>query len=209
MSDIMKMTEYNRYGYVDCSYCDGKDIKRDNIGKHLMKFHKDKLKDNFTAYLNNPNWNQPFVNTNNKLYTFCFVCNLCHLTASNKPSKPAIKHMTGNCSYENQYNQLKLFLEDKKPEELSSPDIISIPIIVTPTYKTHISNNSDNSIYEKQYSNIMAEIAKLKQEIIELRTPTMLIREIPEVCTDCKEWGEAFSNKAQELDELKVKLNID
>lgn len=191
-----------RYGRVDCAYCDSKDIKREHIGNHLYKCHKDKLRENFASYLNTPDWNQPFVNTTNKTYSYCFVCHQCHSTTNGSASKPAIKHMTGNCSYENQYNQLKVLFGN------SSPDIITIPVPVTPTYKTHISNNADNSIYEEKLSLIMAEMAELKKQISELRKPANIVQEISEVCTDCKEWGDAFSDKIKEVDELKEKLGI-
>ena len=200
-------TVSGKYGRVNCDYCDGKAIKREHMGNHLYKFHKDKLKENFDAYLNMPNWNQPFVNTKTKLYTFCFVCHQCHSTTGNLPSKPAIKHMTGKCCYENQYNRLKALFEDDK----SPADVITIPVVVTPTYKTHISNHDECPIHAEEISNLKKEIAKIKNEMIEFiknYSPKLTIKEIPEACGDCKEWGDAFSDKVNEVNELKEKLGI-
>lgn len=199
-----------KYGLTDCKYCDKKDIKREIIGNHLYKCHKDKLKENFGAYLNMPPTNQPLVAIHSKIYTFCFACNLCHnTTANNKPSMPAINHMKCKCSYEEQMAGLKSLFEDDKKDDKSPDDVITIPVVVTPTYKTHISNNPDNSIYEEKLSIIMAEMAKLKEEIAELRkSKNVIVQEIPEACGDCKEWGDAFSDKLNEVNELKEKLGI-
>lgn len=203
----MKKNEYGsangRYGRTDCSYCDGKDIKRDNMGNHLMKFHKDKLNENFSAYINMPNWNQPFVNVHSKTYSLCFVCGVCHGTTCKSASKPAIKHMTGKCSYENQYKKLKEFCESK------SSNVI-VPVIVAPTQETHTGIQDVCPTHAEEISNLKAEIAKIKEEIINFMKNNIpvLPHEIPEVCTDCKEWGDAYSDKTKEVDELKEKLGI-
>lgn len=198
MSVIMKKNEYGstagKYGRNDCEYCDGKNIKREHMGAHLFKFHKDKLKENFAAYLKMPNWNQPFIDTSRKLYTFCFVCHKCHSTSCSMASKPAIKHMEGKCSFENQYFKLKEFCEDTKPVE-QSPDIIIIPVSDTPTYKTHISNN-ECSIHAAEIATLKKEIAKIKDEMINFfkdNYPKISINEIPPVCTDCVDWRVAYN----------------
>ena len=52
------------------------------------------------------NYKEPFINLEDKSYTFCFGCHVAHSASKKLPSKPAIKHLQ-ICSHELQLQNLK------------------------------------------------------------------------------------------------------
>ena len=96
----------NRYGHINCPYCDKTNIKSEILGRHLFSCHKSNLIDNFRDYITMENHIAPFINMEDKSYTFCFGCHVAHSASKKLPSKPAIKHLQ-ICSHELQLQNLK------------------------------------------------------------------------------------------------------
>lgn len=200
-----------KYGVTDCNYCSKKGIRIESMGSHLYKCHRADLIKNFQAYIKIPNWNQPLVNTTNKSYTFCFCCNKYYLTvAKGAPSKAAFKHAE-KCTIPMQIAALKELMHEPQPLD-SDEDVITLPN-QPKSPKNIIINPHECPEHSAQIAELRAEIQKMKNDILEFMknhtAPRVLVNEIQESCTECKEWSTAYCDKANEIADLKEKLGLD
>ena len=205
-------TGVSKYGLVDCHHCDKKNIKIEIMGNHLLKCHTSELVKNFQAYSKIPNYEKPLVNTTDKTYSFCFACKKYYKTnADGVPSKCAIKHMN-TCPMVVQIAALKNFLISSLKEPLSEEeDVITLPK-EPKSPKNIIINPHECPVHSAEIAQLRAEIQKIKNDLLEFMKhnspPPLLIQELPEACGDCKEWGSAYSNKENEIADLREKLGL-
>lgn len=129
----------NRYGHINCPYCDKTNIKSEILGRHLFSCHKSNLIDNFRDYITMENYSSPFINMEDKSYTFCFGCHVAHSASKKLPSKPAIRHLQ-ICSHELQLQNLKSLCATQSR-----------------------NNTSTDAEYKKEIADLKCEIATLRQ----------------------------------------------
>jgi hypothetical protein len=147
-------------------YCE-KEIRLSNMGKHLAKYHRKEVIDDFSIYLK-VNVTKPPINKSTKQYSLCFCCNAYFATAGSINSKPCLKHME-KCNLESQIQALKAFC---------------VVDAVTAT-----KEEKDNEIITLS----VTESEPLKIEDVEVKvveskpTPVAvtLYNELPEVCQNC------------------------
>lgn len=129
----------NRYGHINCPYCDKTNIKSEILGKHLFKCHKSNLIENFGDYINMEYYTEPLINLDDKSYTFCFGCHVTHNASKKLPSKPAIKHQQV-CSHELQLQNLKSLCATQ-------------------------SINTNNNEHSNKIAELKSEMSALRQEL--------------------------------------------
>jgi hypothetical protein len=152
----------------DCSFCD-KQLYRQFLGAHYVKFHLPELKKNLSRYLKTPTPHFPLsLSVNNK-----YVCMCCYDVQTQKAR--AEKHAENNpeCSYEKQLQALWLLLEIEPPEKPK--------IVVTSSHsreKTQLAEAKESETeYFNKYSKCILTIENLQAQNKLLQEQVQKLRE--------------------------------
>lgn len=152
----------------DCSFCE-KQLYRQFLGPHYVKFHLQELKKNLSRYLKTPTPHFPLsLSVNNK-----YICICCYDVQTQKARAEKHAEQNPECSYEKQLQALWLLLEIEPPEKPK--------IVVTSSHtreKTQLAEAKESETeYFNKYSKCVLTIENLQAQNKLLQEQNAKLRE--------------------------------